>query len=92
MPRSGDSGGSHGNLALSVAPDAAFGQAKNLGFRNGEKISELNSRGLLPCCLRFTSRVTPGKCKTRYRPARYGFDRVGLSPTGLQSEVSISSC
>jgi hypothetical protein len=30
----------------------------------------------------------PMKCKTRYRPARYGFDRAGLSPARLRREVS----
>ena len=32
----------------------------------------------------------PVGCKTRYRPARYGFDRVGLSPTGSGREVSLA--
>jgi hypothetical protein len=91
VPWSGDSGGSYGNLAYIGCPDAAFGQANNLGSRNGETISELATHGLLPCCLRFAPRVAPGKRKTHYRPARYGFDRVGLSPTGLHSEVSVSS-
>jgi hypothetical protein len=32
----------------------------------------------------------PARCKTRYRPARYGFDRIGLSPTGLERKVSLA--
>lgn len=77
--------------SLNGCPDAAFGQANNLGFRNDIKISELNSRSPLPRCLRFTPGVTPGQCKTHYRPARYGFDRIGFSPTGFHSKVSVNS-
>jgi hypothetical protein len=39
-------------------------------------------------CLRFTSPVARRKCKTRYRPARYGVDRAGFAPAGFHSEVS----
>jgi len=52
------------------------------------KISELNPRGPLPCCLRFTSPVARRRCKTRYRPAPYGVDRAGFAPAGFHSEVS----
>jgi hypothetical protein len=51
-------------------------------------ISELNPRGPLPRCLRFTSPVAQRRCKTRYRPARYGVDRSGFSPAGFHREVS----
>ena len=54
----------------------------------GIKISELNPRGPLPCCLRFTSPVARRRCKTRYRPTRYGVDRAGFAPAGFHQEVS----
>lgn len=30
------------------------------------------------------------ECKTRFRPARYGFDRAGLSPAGPHRKVSLA--
>ena len=30
----------------------------------------------------------PARCKTRYRPARYGVDRAGFTPAGFHQEVS----
>src|SRR5215831_6334930 len=51
-------------------------------------MSELNPRGPLPRCLRFTSPVARRRCKTRYRPARYGVGRAGFAPAGFHSEVS----
>ena len=33
----------------------------------------------------------PLRGKAHYRPARYGFDRVGFSPTGFHQEVSVNS-
>jgi len=43
-----------------------------VGFRNGEEISELNSRGLLPHCIRFDACQSPGKrqCSFPARPLR----------------------
>ena len=55
-------------------------------------ISELNPRGPRPRCLRFTPTSRPARGKARYRPARYGFGRAGLSPAGLFREVSVNSC
>jgi hypothetical protein len=38
---------------------------------------------LLPCCVRFAPASHPANGNTRYRPARYGFDRAGVAPAGL---------
>ena len=43
------------------------------------QISELNPRGPLLVCLRFTWPVARRRCKTHYRPARYGVDRAGFA-------------
>lgn len=43
-----------GALAINGRPDAVFHQANGVDTRNDETISELNPRGPLPCCLRFT--------------------------------------
>src|SRR3989442_558093 len=51
-------------------------------------ISELNPHGPLPRCLRFSPAGRPTKGKTRYRPARCGFSRTGLSPVGFFRKVS----
>ena len=42
-------------------------------------MSELNPHGLLPCCVRFAPPVARRRRNTRYRSARYGFDRAGLT-------------
>jgi len=47
-------------------------------------MSELNPHGLLPRCIRFTPASRPARGNTRYRSARYGFDRAGLN-TGWTS-------
>ena len=53
-------------------------------------ISELNPHGLLTPCVRFAPASHPTNGNTRYRPARYGFDRTGLAPAGFQQEVSLT--
>jgi hypothetical protein len=53
-------------------------------------ISGLNHRDLLTHCVRFASASHPTNGNTRYRPARYGFDRAGLAATGLHQEVSVT--
>jgi hypothetical protein len=86
VPRASDSGGSAGT-SRGGSRDAAFRHTNDVGIRNWP-ISELNPRGPLPCCLRFTSPVARRRCKTHYRPARYGVGRAGFTPAGFLSEVS----
>jgi len=45
---------------------------------------ELNPRGPLPHCLRFTPPVARRRCKTHYRPARYVVGRAGFAPAGFR--------
>jgi len=88
MPRARDSG-DPGPTSHSGCPDTAFRQANSVGIRNEETISELNPHGLLPYCVRFAPASHPANGNTRYRPARYGFDRAGLAPAGFQWRVSL---
>ena len=83
VPRARDSGGSS-QPRDSGSLDTAFRQANGVGIRNDETLSELNPHGPLPHCLRFAPTSHPVNGKTRFRPARYGVDRAGLSPAGLQ--------
>ncbi len=104
VPRARDSGGSQRPRRIG-RPDAVFRQANGVDIRHGIRFrsctlaarflaafSELHPRGPLPRCLRFTPASRPTRGKARYRPARYGFGRAGLSPAGLFREVSVSSC
>jgi hypothetical protein len=86
VPRARDSGGSRVPriAVLGVQPSVV----RTTSASATRVISELNPRGPPPCCLRFTSPVARRRCKTRYRPARYGVDRAGFSPAGLHSGVS----
>ena len=88
MPRASDSGDSE-HTSHNGAPDAAFRAANGVGIAM-RSISELNPRGLLTHCVRFAPASHPANGNTRYRPARYGFDRAGLAPAGLQQEVSLT--
>ena len=86
VPRARDSGGPRDpRLAVPVMRPSVRLTTSASATR---KISELNPRGPLPCCLRFTSPVTRRRCKTRYRPARCGVDRAGFAPAGFHSGVS----
>ena len=76
-----------GDLAKTDTRDAAFHRSKNVGHRKNSSF-EARSHGLHACCLRFAVRVTPSRRKTRFRPAWLGFDREGLSPSGLQMQLS----
>jgi hypothetical protein len=49
-------------------PDAAFRFVNSVGIATS-RISELNLRGLLPCCVRFAPTSRPVNGNTRYRPA-----------------------
>jgi hypothetical protein len=49
-------------------PDAAFRLVNSVGVATS-RISELNLRGLLPCCVRFAPTSHPMGGNTRYRPA-----------------------
>ena len=88
MPRASDSG-DPGHASRNGVPDAAFRAANGVGIAM-RSISELNPHGLLTHCVRFAPASHPANGNTRYRPARYGFDRAGLAPAGLQQEVSLT--
>jgi hypothetical protein len=88
MPRASDSG-DPGHASHNSVPDTAFRAANGVGIAM-RSISELNPRGLLTHCVRFASASHPTNGNTRYRPARYGFDRAGLTPAGLHQEVSLT--
>jgi hypothetical protein len=49
-------------------PDAAFRLVNSVGIAIS-RFSELNLRGLLPCCVRFAPTSRPVNGNTRYRPA-----------------------
>jgi hypothetical protein len=49
-------------------PDAAFRLVNSVGIALS-RFSELNLRGLLPCCVRFAPTSRPVNGNTRYRPA-----------------------
>ena len=49
-------------------PDAAFRLVNSVGIAMS-RFSELNLRGLLPCCVRFAPTSRPVNGNTRYRPA-----------------------
>jgi hypothetical protein len=49
-------------------PGTAFRSHNSVGVRH-DSISELNLRGLLPCCVRFAPTSRPVNGNTRYRPA-----------------------
>jgi hypothetical protein len=70
-------------------PDTAFRPENDVGITT-RPISGLNHRDLLTHCVRFASASHPTNGNTRYRPARYGFDRAGLAPAGLHQEVSLA--
>jgi hypothetical protein len=65
------------NKAENAAPDTAFRQRNGVGITI-RPISELITRGLLTCCVRYAPASHPTDGNTRYRPARYCFDRAGL--------------
>jgi hypothetical protein len=88
MPRASDSGDS-GHASHNGVPDTAFRTENGVGIAM-RSISELNPHGLLTHCVRFAPASHPANGNTRYRPARYGFDRAGLAPAGLQQEVSLT--
>jgi len=88
MPRASDSG-DPGHASHNGVPDTAFRAANGVGIAM-RSISELNPHGLLTRCVRFAPASHPANGNTRYRPARYGFDRAGLAPAGLHQEVSLS--
>ena len=72
-------------VSHSDRPDPACSQANGFGIPQRQTISELTHAAALSRCLRFAPTSHPVNGKTRYRPARYGFDRAGLSPAGFQS-------
>jgi len=51
-------------------------------------ISAFNPHGLLPHLYTSRPQVTQWHGNTRCRPARYGFDRAGLSPSGSRQKIS----
>ncbi len=82
MPRASDSGDSS-HASHTGVPDTAFRAANGVGIAM-RSISELNPHGLLTHCVPFAPASHTANGNTRYRPARYGFDRAGLAPAGLQ--------
>lgn len=60
MPRAGDSGDPESSSHIG-RPGAAFRQANGVGIRNDETFSELVLHGLLPRCVRFVTRQSPGE-------------------------------
>ena len=81
--------GDPNHTSHSGVPGTAFRQQNGVGITI-RPISELIPHGLLTRCVRFASAGRPTNGNTRYRPARYGFDRAGLAPAGLQQEVSLT--
>jgi len=67
MPRARDSGGPV-RPHPSGRPGTAFRSHNSVGVRH-DSISELNLRGLLPCCVRFAPTGHPVNGNTCYRPA-----------------------
>lgn len=88
MPRASDSGDpsipSHNGVL-----DTAFRQENGVGITI-RPISELVPHGRLTRCVRFAPASHPANGNTRFRPARYGFDRAGLAPAGLRQKVSLA--
>jgi hypothetical protein len=82
MPRASDSR-DPGHTSHTGALGTAFRRLNNVGIAM-RSISELNRHGLLTHCVRFAPASHPTNGNTRCRPARYGFDRAGLAPAGLQ--------
>ena len=83
MPRASDSGDPE-RTSHNGAPDTAFRQQHGVGITI-RPISELIPRGLLTRCVRFAPASHPANGNTRFRSARYGFDRAGLAPAGLHT-------
>jgi len=67
MPRARDSGGPV-RPRPPGRPGTAFRSHNSVGVRH-DSISELNLRGLLPCCVRFAPTGHPVNGNTGYRPA-----------------------
>src|ERR1700674_2122249 len=88
MPRASDSG-DPGHASRNGVPDTAFRTENGVGIAM-RSISELNPHGLLTRCVRFTPASHPVNGNTRFRSARYGFDRAGITPAGLHQEVSLT--
>ena len=88
MPRASDSGDPE-HTSHNGVPDTAFRQLHGVGITI-RPISELIPHGLLTRCVRFAPASHPTNGNTHCRPARYGFDRAGLAPAGLQQEVSLT--
>ncbi len=86
MPRARDSG-DPGSTSHYGGPDAAFRWLNGVGIAIIKDFGA-DPHGLLTRCVRFAPASRPANGNTRYRPARYGFDRAGLAPAGLQQEVS----
>src|ERR1700674_1322117 len=88
MPRASDSG-DPGHASRNGVPDTAFRTENGVGIAM-RSISELNPHGLLTRCVRFAPASHPANGNTRFRSARYGFDRAGITPAGLHQEVSLT--
>lgn len=72
-----------------ACPDAAFRYADGVGTTTMNAFGAEPSQPTVSLCTLHPTGRPIGR-NTRYRPARYGFDRVGLAPTGFQSKVSLA--
>jgi hypothetical protein len=81
MPRASDSG-DPGHASPNGVAGYCLPRCERRRHRN-EVDFGADPRGLLTRCVRFASASHPTNGNTRYRPARYGFDRAGLAPAGL---------
>ena len=91
VPRARDSGGSQRPRRIG-RPDAVFRLANGVDIRHSKRFRSCTLAARFLAAYASTPASRPTRGKARYRPARYGFGRAGLSPAGLFREVSVSSC
>jgi hypothetical protein len=70
-------------------PDAAFRLVNSVGIATS-RFSELNLRGLLPCCVCFGTHQSPGEWQHSLPACLLDCGRAGLTPAGFHQEVSPS--
>jgi hypothetical protein len=70
-----------------ILPSASM---NGVGFRNDDNFGAQSSRPAFSLCTLRHPPVTRRHGNTRYRSARYGFDRTGLPPVGSQQRVSLT--
>ena len=70
-------------------PDAAFRLVNSVGIATS-RFSELNLRGLLPCCVCFGTHQSPSGWQHSLPACLLDCGRAGLTPAGFHQEVSPS--